>query len=957
MKKNKVEYHKSYYNITLEDLESEFNTDLKNGLNIEDLDTKYKIHGYNEIPKVKKSQWQVYIAPLFNSLIIVLLITAVIVSWLGEPESSIILIIMLIINSLAVILQNKRAQKVLNSLRNRSMLSSLVLRDGLKFEIPNKELLPGDLILLNSGNKVPADARLIEANNLSVDEASLTGESVPVEKIAKKLSGKSISLTNRSNMIYMGTFIKTGNALALVVGTGINTEMGKITEELNELNSFDNLALTKKLNRLGLVLGIIVIITLIFLIIFKLSFLLVQDKMTEPEIKEAVDSSILRAVGLLPINLPLLCTLVLITGVLYLAQQGVIVKNLSSIETLGRISVICSDKTGTITKNEMTVERIWINKMEYEITGSGYDEDGNVLFHGQKVNFNQDPTVSHFIDSIVLNNTVNLLYKDVKIRISGKLTEKAVRFTVGSPIEAALLVLVEKIGYLPYDIKKKYEKIKEYSFSSELKKMSSLCKLKEKAEYKYIFTKGAPEVILKLSKNIEIHGKLHELTTSLKDEITQLINDRTNKGYRTLAIAYKSINELKNEPREEVEKDLTFLALVSMIDPPRTEVKKSIKSCQMGGIKVVMITGDHLNTAKTIAKNSGIWQQGDLVVEGTRLNDLSNEDYKKISVFGRLKPNDKETIVNKYQKQDNICAMTGDGINDSLAMKVADASIALGISGTDVAKETADIIISDDNFISIENGVKIGRSLFSKIRVIVYFFICINLAEGFIFFMYEIYPFFTLFTSEWQHVYIYGIVHSLPALALVLDKFPKDIMKDPPRKNEEILSSAMWKMLLINAIFIVLGLFLVLQFSLMSIIPLNEWNLNPQLSFIPKNSTYQNLIEQKARTMFITTIYLIETSFIWSFRRPNKYLYQSLRKDFSLDVLVICLFTLGIHVLVINFSYYLNSILNYVYDFNINLNLMFLSLKDWIICIIFSLPAIFGIEIYKYLAKRKNIFF
>ena len=309
------------------------------------------------------------------------------------------------------------------------------------------------------------------------------------------------------------------------------------------------------------------------------------------------------------------------------------------------------------------------------------------------------------------------------------------------------------------------------------------------------------------------------------------------------------------------------------------------------------------------------------------------------------------------KNQDNICAMTGDGINDSLAMKVADASIALGISGTDVAKETADMIISDDNFVSIENGVKIGRSLFSKIRVIVYFFICINLAEGFIFFMYEFYPYFTLFTSEWQHVYIYGIVHSLPALALVLDKFPKDVMQEPPRKNEEILSSAMWKMLLINAIFIVLGLFLVLQFSLMSIIPLNEWNLNPQLSFIPKNSTYQNLIEQKARTMFITTIYIIETSFIWSFRRPNKYLYQSLKNDFSFDVLAICLFTLGIHVLVINFSYYLNSVLNYVYDLNINLNLMFLSLQDWIICIIFSLPAIFGIEIYKYLAKKKNIFF
>ncbi|MFW9951107.1 MAG: cation-translocating P-type ATPase, partial [Candidatus Thorarchaeota archaeon] len=906
--------------------------------------------------KIRKSLWKVYLAPIFNFLIIILIISATIVILLGDRTSTIITFAVVVINSITVITQQYRAQKALEALRQIAALKTVVLRDGIQFEIPSRELVLGDIILLEQGDKIGADARILDLMNLTIDEAALTGESEPVEKNKKQLEERELPIQKQSNMVFMGTYLHTGRVKALVTGTGLNTEIGKISNQLNEMGSIEDIPLTRKLNRLGYILGTIVIIYLIALIVYKFSVLGLEGLFFDQNIRDAVISSILRSMGIMPINLPLLTTLVLVTGVLNMAQSGVIIKNLSAIESQGRVSVICSDKTGTITKNEMTVERIWINNKEFQVSGSGYDPEGIIFEDGNEVILKENPTFIKFIDSIVLNNNAKLVYEDVKVRLKES-KEIPVRRALGSPTEASLLVLAEKAGYIPYDLKIKYSILKEFSFSSEFKRMTTVCKPKGNNTHIIAFSKGAPERILDITTQIEVNGKEEPLTEEMKLLLIDNIQLRANQGYRTLAIGYRKLKAEQDFIRQEIENELIFLGYVSILDPPRPGVRASVEESQSAGIKISMITGDHPATAKTIAAQMRIYKEGDLVVEGSEINNLNLKDFEKVSVFARVNPSDKEVIVKRYQSDNHICAMTGDGINDSLALKLANAGIAMGITGTDVAKETADMVISDDNFTSIVRGVKIGRGLFARIRTIIYFFICLNLMESVIFFSYEFIPMFQLFSSEWQHIYIYGIVHSLPALALVIDKHPRDVMKEPPRDEEQLLNRNMWILLVVQAILMGIGLVLALQLTLGGLFPLNAWNLNSDISYIPIGSTPSELLSQKARTMFITTLYIVETTFIWSIRRPNKSIFKSLKEEFSLSLLVISLFTLILHVLYVVFSQIVNYYVNDELGLNLQINFLFLSGADWLFCILFATPGIIGIEIFKYIARSKRIIF
>lgn len=947
-----------FYKWEINELKDKFETDLTQGLKLSNLNTLYEKYGYNELPKVKKSLWKIYLAPIFNFLIVILIVSGILVLILGSPSSTYITFTVVILNSFTVIIQQYRARKALESLQRIAALKANVMRDGIQFEVPTREVLPGDIILVDQGDKIPADARLIEVINLTVEEASLTGESEPVDKKVATLEISDAPVQKQENMLFMGTYVHTGRAKALVIGTGAHTEIGKISTQLNEMGSIEDIPLTRKLNRLGYILGVIVIINLCVLISYKLILLAIQNQFFGTFISEALVSSILRSMNVMPINLPILTTLVLITGVLNMAKNGVIVKNLAAIESLGRVSIICSDKTGTITRNEMTVEYFWINNHEYSVTGSGYEGEGLILNENgvSESELKSNTTFQKFIDSCVVNNNAQLIYEDVRVKLKDT-NQVAVRKALGSPTESALLVLAEKAELLPYDIKAKYEKKQEFPFDSELKRMTTICQVKKEPNDFYIFTKGAPERILNNSSKIEINGNIKSFDSNFKQEISTQIQDRANMGYRTLAIAYKINDSVENKNRDDYETDLIFLSFVSILDPPRNGVRYSVKECQEGGIKVIMITGDHPATAKTIAEQMNIYKPGDLVIEGNNIASLPMDEFNRVSVFARVNPSDKEIIVRNYQQQEKICAMTGDGINDALALKLANAGIAMGITGTDVAKETADMVISDDNFTSIEKGVRIGRGLFSKIRNIIYFFICINIMEAIIFFTYEFIPDFNLFNSEWQHIYIFAILHSFPSLALVIDKHPLDVMKEPPRDEEQLLNKNMWILLIFQALLMGIGLVLILEFSLVEIIPMNEWNLNPILSYFDPLAPHPELVEQKARTMFITTIYIVETTFIWTFRRPNKSLVKSVREEFSRSLLLISIFTLGLHILFIMFSYQVNFYVNEVFGLNFQINFMFLSITDWLLCILFALPGIVGIEIIKKVARNKKIIF
>jgi Ca2+-transporting ATPase len=946
---------KGYYTESLDALEREFNTNLEKGIRSSELESSYAKFGYNELPKIKKSVWKIYLAPIFNFLIIILLVSGIFIAILGSASSTILTFTVVIINSATVIIQQFRAQKALESLRMIAALKAIVIRNGNQYEIPTREIIPGDIILLEQGAKVPADARVISSVNLTLDEAPLTGESEPVEKKDDIITEENLPIQKRSNMVFMGTYVHTGRSQCLVVGTGINTEIGKISTQLNEMGSIEEIPLTKKLNRLGYILGTILIINLVILIIYKFTILGLEGNLYGDYISEALTSSILRAMNILPINLPILTTLVLITGVLTMAQSAVIVKNLAAIESLGRVSVICTDKTGTITRNEMTVEYFWINNEEFNVSGTGYEPEGIIFHNSAKAELDSNLTFSVFKDSIIINNNAKLIYEDVKIRSKEK-KEIAIRRAIGSPTEAALLVLAEKAGITPYDVKRSYSLLKEYSFSSELKQMTTVSKLNDNGKI-FVYSKGAPEKVIQKCLAIEINGEPINFEENSKKELLNKIQSRAVQGYRTLAVAYKELVHFNGENREKIENNLTFLGFLSILDPARQGVRESVEEAHAGGINVVMITGDHPATAKTIASQMRIYKTGDLIVEGSEINDLSLDNFNKATVFARVAPSDKEIIVKRYQDQNKIVAMTGDGINDSLALKLANAGVAMGITGTDVAKEAADMVISDDNFVSIVNGVKIGRGLFSKIRTIIYFFICLNIMEALIFFTYEFIPYFQLFSSEWQHIYIFGIVHSLPSLALVIDTIPSDVMKEPPRNEEELLNKNMWIMLLIQVGLMGLGLVLALQTTLWGIIPLNEWNLDPIISYIPFGSTLEQMTGQKARTMFITTLYLAETTFIWTFRRPNKSIYQSFRDEFSKSLIIITMFTLGLHILFICFSYSVNYYVNDVFGLNLQINFMFLSFTDWLVCILLASPGLIGIELFKYFARRKNLHF
>ena len=958
------------YALEIEEIFKKFSTGRK-GLDEGKALEVLKLQGFNEIPPGSENLWKIYLAPLFNWLIIIYFIASIIllVAGLisGDNNMTLIYIPLAIValNMIVAIVQQARATKKLKALKNLAAPTTNVIRNGHRSQILTKNIVIGDLLLLNTGDKIPADARIIETTNLEVNEASLTGESEPVKKsYVKALKSDNLPLQSQENMLFYGTYIVMGNALAIVVQTGINTEIGKISQGLQDSNSSE-IPIRKKLNNIGKWFGIGVILAWIAVVVF----LYITTGRIE------IIPGLYSAMDIMPINIPLLTTIVMLTGVLAMAETGIIVRNLTSVDSLGRVSVICSDKTGTLTKGQMSVQHLWVRGSRFSVSGSGYVPEGDIILKDkinepQKIeNIDNFPHLKLLLTAGFLNNNASLIKHEIEV---GKkvLTDWRV---LGSPTEGALVSFYKKI------MKKKdvehFELIKEYPFSSFLKRMSKVFKNSEDGKY-YVFTKGASEIlIMSSSKFLGDENKSFDFIDEMKLVVMNTANEYARQGYRILSLAYNVMDDIPNnvddeELREIIEQDLIYIGFVAIMDPPREGVKESIERCHKAGIDVIMITGDSLMTAKAIASQISILTEEngkEIAIEGDKIEKLeSSEEFFNIKVFARVSPKHKQIIVERYKDANKIVAMTGDGVNDALALNIADAGIAMGISGTDVAKEASDMIISDDSFSSIVKGVHQGRGIFANIRSLVFFFICTNLFEGIVQFYIAVIrdlPYFLSDEFYYQWVFLSMTLHTIPGFILTFDTISKNVMKEKPRNSEEIISKKYTFLLIAYGAFLALAM-LVIYFLFINAPISNTYrntqlgNLNPYYLFTSATSELWSgvdVIQAKTLTMVMTTLYFCECALAIQIRRPNMSIIKSFKEGNKFMYIVIGLLFL-IYLLIM---YVPNlQIALATSSFGIQLNFVVLRIEDWAICFAVALLCCIGpFELIKYISRKKRVFY
>ena len=739
------------------------------GLSSEEAKRRLEIVGPNELVERKKiTPFHIFIDQFKSFLVGLLLIASLISAFIGEAVDALAIFVIVIMNSILGFIQEYRAEKALEALKKLVTPRARVIREKREFIIPARELVPGDIIVLESGDRVPADARLLEAVNLEVDESMLTGESIPVPKDAKAILKENTPLSERKNMVYMGTMVTRGYGKAIVVATGMNTEMGKIAEMVQAIEE-EKTPLMKRLDKFGKQIGLVII----FLCV--LTFLLGEIRGMPPVTMFMTAVSL--AVSAVPEGLPAIVTVTLALGVRDMAKRNAIVRKLASVETLGCTTVICSDKTGTITKNEMTVRKIYINGEVIEVTGSGYEPKGEFLINNKVINISENEDLLLLLRIALLCNHAELVFSGEKWNI------------LGDPTEGALVVLAAKAGMRREEELERYPLITEIPFESRRKRMTTIHRT---PEGKYIaLVKGAPEIILSRCKYLRKNNVIKELTYAESQKIIDIVQEMAMGALRVLALAYKEIETLpqKLDP-EKVEQDLIFVGLVGMMDPPREEVKPAINLCRKAGIKVIMITGDHKLTAVAVAKEIGLInnEEESLVLTGDDLDKISDEELEKIidnvAIFARVSPEHKVRIVRALKKRGHVVAMTGDGVNDAPALKMADIGVAMGIKGTDVAKEAADMILADDNFATIVAAVKAGREIYDNIRKFIRFLLACNFDEIAVIAT-SVFTGLELPLLPLQILWINLVTDGGPALALSVDPPDPDIMERPPRKPDE----------------------------------------------------------------------------------------------------------------------------------------------------------------------------
>ena len=716
----------------------------KEGLTDKQVAESIEKNGYNELTEKKKKSLLLVFLEQFKDLLVVILIIAGILSIItGNVESTIVIFAVIILNAILGTVQHVKAEKSLDSLKALSSPNAKVIRNGVKVEIPSREVVPGDILILEAGDLVVADGRIIENFSLQVNESALTGESESVNKFEQVINKEEVALGDQKNMVFSSSLVTYGRALVIVTSTGMNTELGKIATLMDETQE-KKTPLQVSLDDFSKKLAIIILV--ICVLVFGLSVY------RETPIIDSLMFAVALAVAAIPEALSSIVTIVLALGTQKMAKENAIIKKIKSVESLGCVSIICSDKTGTLTQNKMTTRKIYA--------------DGE-LFDSENFNLKNDIHNSLMKASILCNDSTS---------IDGK--------EIGDPTEVALVNLAHKYSLVEENVRNTYKRLKEIPFDSDRKLMSTLHKI----DNKYIlYTKGALDVLLERTTCIKTSNEVRKINEEDKKKILDNNRYLSENGLRVLAFAYKEIDSDRELSLDD-ENDFTFLGLISMIDPPRVESSEAVRDCIMAGIKPIMITGDHKITATAIAKQIGIFKNGDMAIDGLELNKMSDEELKEklpnISVYARVSPEHKIRIVKAWQEKGEIVAMTGDGVNDAPALKQADIGVAMGITGTEVSKDAASMILTDDNFATIVKSIANGRNVYANIKNSIKFLLSGNMA-GIISVLYASLMALPVPFKAVHLLFINLLTDSLPAIAIGMEGSRKDILKEKPRNSKE----------------------------------------------------------------------------------------------------------------------------------------------------------------------------
>ncbi len=787
-----------------------------NGLTEAEASARMVQYGPNQLTEAQRPGFLKLLWEQFNNFIVILLIVAALISaLLGEWIDASAILAIVVLNAVLGIVQERRAEEALAALQKLAAPEAHVMRSGKRTTVPARELVPGDIVFLEAGNHIPADLRLLEAFNLQIEEAALTGESLPVNKNAAMKLEKNIPLGDRRNTAFMGTTVTYGRGRGVVVGTGMRSQLGLIAKMLEGVDS-EETPLQKRLDQLGKTLGwgALAVCALVFIVAVLRNTdltiisaagggLLAYLSAAKKQIVDMFMLAVGLAIAAVPEGLPAVVTITLALGMREMIRRHALIRRLSSVETLGSATVICSDKTGTLTQNEMTVTRIWVDGLFVNVSGSGYSRRGEFMVGGESINLRKYPGVGTALWLGALNNDAQLELvegDDQSYRI------------VGDPTEGSLLIAAAKADAYHVELHKAYPREDEVPFDSERKRMVTIHDIRRPNSddvspftdtklqgWNLIAVKGAPDLILDLCSSYQT---IDDKTETMSDETRQHIRDAndtmTEDALRVLALAYRVVKEAPKADSvdvDELEKELVFIGMVGMIDPAREEVKPALEKAAKAGIRTVMITGDYPNTARAVAQEIGLLRPGHEVLTGADLDRMSDDVLKgrieQVDVFARVSPEHKMRIVDALQANGEVVAMTGDGVNDAPAIKRADIGVAMGITGTDVAKETADMVLTDDNYVSIVAAVEQGRIIYNNIRKFVFFLLSSNVAEIMVIFLATLAGLpapLTVIQLLWLNL----ITDGAPALALAMEKGDPDIMNWLPRpKKEPIINSSM----------------------------------------------------------------------------------------------------------------------------------------------------------------------